>query len=43
MKNWFKNFLKKIEEANKKNFGDQRLDCCDVNQKSNNKKPTPHK
>lgn len=43
MKNWFKKFLKKIEEANKKNFGDQRLDCCDVNQKSSNKKTPPHK
>jgi hypothetical protein len=38
MKNWLKNFLKKLEEANKKNFGDQRLDCCDMSQKSNNPK-----
>lgn len=35
MKKWFKNFLKKLEEANKKNFGSGRLDCCEANQKSN--------
>lgn len=38
MKEWFKNFLKKIEEANKKNFGTSRLDCCEVNKKSNGSK-----
>lgn len=35
MKKWFQKFFKKLEEANKKNFGTQRLDCCDVNRKSN--------
>ena len=38
MKKWFKNFLKKIEEANKRNFGSERLDCCDVSQKSKSSK-----
>lgn len=38
MKKWLQKFLKKIEEANKKNFGIERMDCCQVNQKSNNDK-----
>lgn len=38
MKNWFKNLLKKIEEANKKNFGTEKMDCCSINQKSNGSK-----
>ena len=36
MKKWLLKFLKSIEEANKKNFGSGRMDCCDVNKKSNN-------
>jgi len=43
MKKWFQNFLKKLEEANKKNFGSERLDCCDVNQKSNSSKSNKEK
>lgn len=35
MKKWLEKFLKKLEEANKKNFGTDRMDCCQVNQKSN--------
>lgn len=38
MKNWLKNLLKKIEEANKKNFGNEKLDCCNINQNSNRNK-----
>lgn len=34
MKNWFKKFIKKLEEANKESFGNERLDCCAVNKKS---------
>ncbi len=34
MKKWFEKFLKNLEKANKKNFGSEKLDCCDVNQKS---------
>ncbi len=33
MKKWFESFLKKIEAANKKNFGSERMDCCDLNSK----------
>lgn len=33
MKKWFESFLKKIEDANKKNFGSERMDCCDLNSK----------
>jgi len=31
MKKWFQKLLKSIEEANKQNFGTQRMDCCDLN------------
>lgn len=43
MKKWFEKILKSIEEANKKNFGEERMDCCDLNkeektQQKNSKK-----
>ncbi|ARE88372.1 LDCC motif putative metal-binding protein [Clostridium formicaceticum] len=43
MKKWFQKLLKSIEEANKKNFGEQKMDCCDLNKRErktpdNNKK-----
>lgn len=38
MKSWFKSFIKKLEEANKKSFGNERLDCCKVNRESKNLK-----
>ncbi|WP_278309021.1 LDCC motif putative metal-binding protein [Peptoclostridium litorale] len=31
MKKWFENFLKKLEKANKKSLGSERLDCCRLN------------
>ncbi|MDW7678688.1 MAG: LDCC motif putative metal-binding protein [Bacillota bacterium] len=34
MKKWIESFLKKIETANKKNFGSDRMDCCDLNSKN---------
>ncbi|WP_279222270.1 LDCC motif putative metal-binding protein [Anaerophilus nitritogenes] len=37
MKKWFENFLKKLEAANKKNFGSERMDCCSVNKKNGSK------
>jgi len=43
MKKWFKKFLKNLEEANKKNFGEGRLDCCETNQKSNGSNKTKNK
>jgi hypothetical protein len=33
-------YLKKMAEANDRNFGDQRLDCCSLNRKSAEKDPT---
>ncbi|WP_278183751.1 LDCC motif putative metal-binding protein [Alkaliphilus oremlandii] len=36
MKKWFQKLLKSIEEANKQSFGNQKLDCCDLN-KNNGK------
>lgn len=32
---WLKKYLGKIEEANKKSFGNSKLDCCDLNRKGN--------
>ncbi|WP_279230375.1 LDCC motif putative metal-binding protein [Thermohalobacter berrensis] len=36
MKKWFQKLLKKIEKANKKNFGSGRMDCCDLNKHHTN-------
>ncbi|WP_099191820.1 LDCC motif putative metal-binding protein [Tepidibacter mesophilus] len=36
MKKLFEKFLKKLEKANKENFGNTKLDCCDLNKKDNN-------
>ncbi|WP_278183750.1 LDCC motif putative metal-binding protein [Alkaliphilus oremlandii] len=36
MKKWFQKLLKSIEEANKQNFGNQKLDCCDLNSNKKN-------
>lgn len=38
MKKWFQKFIKNLEEANKKNLGSGKLDCCELNQKGNNMK-----
>lgn len=39
IKEWFIALLKKIGEANNESLGNQRLDCCDLNQeKAGNKK-----
>lgn len=35
MKNFIKNFLKRIADENKKSFGTGRLDCCDLNKSKN--------
>ncbi len=37
MKKWFQRLLKAIESANKKSFGNQKLDCCDLNKKEKEK------
>lgn len=34
LKNMIKKFIEKIANENSKNFGDQRLDCCDLNKKT---------
>ena len=42
MKKFFEKFIKNIEKANKQNFGDKKMDCCDLNQSSNKpRKNTP--
>nr|WP_080285877.1 LDCC motif putative metal-binding protein [Clostridium botulinum] len=33
-----KNFLKKLEQQNSKSFGNNKLDCCDLNKSNNNRK-----
>lgn len=38
MKKWFEKFIKNIEKANKQNFGNGKMDCCELNQKSNKPK-----
>jgi hypothetical protein len=31
LKKWYENFLKGMEKANEKSFGDKKLDCCGLN------------
>jgi len=31
-KKWYDNFLKDMENANKKSFGDKKLGCCGLNE-----------
>lgn len=33
---WIKNFLEKLSEANKKEYGDKALDCCELNKSDKN-------
>lgn len=35
LKDWFRNLVKKIGEANEESLGGKRLDCCDLNTKKN--------
>jgi len=40
MMKWIKKLLSSIEDANKRNFGEGKMDCCDLNKKekkTNNK------
>lgn len=34
MKKWIERFIQKVAEANKKSFGTQRMNCCDLNKKN---------
>ncbi|WP_165442863.1 LDCC motif putative metal-binding protein [Senegalia massiliensis] len=34
-KNIFQKFIEKLADTNKKDFGSGRMDCCELNQKSN--------
>ncbi|MCS4465844.1 LDCC motif putative metal-binding protein [Clostridium botulinum] len=34
----FKKFSKKLEQQNSKSFGNNKLDCCDLNKSNNNRK-----
>lgn len=38
LKRAFKNLLDKIAEQNKASFGEQRMDCCDLNKPGDKKK-----
>lgn len=43
LKQWYENFIKNMEKANKESFGDKKLGCCGLNsnqQKNKNKKNT---
>lgn len=41
MKKMIKNWLKKLEAANKESFGSGRLDCCELNRKPIQKRKRP--
>jgi len=36
VKKWLNRFIKSLEKASKENFGRGRMDCCDLNKKTNN-------
>ena len=38
LKKWYENFLKCMEKANEKSFGDKKLDCCGLNTNTNKNK-----
>lgn len=38
MLKFIEKFLKKIEDQNKKSFGEGKLDCCDLNKKDDAEK-----
>ncbi len=38
LKQWYDNFLRKMEKANKESFGDEKLGCCGLNSKQQKKK-----
>ena len=38
LKEIFDNFLKKLAKANQDQFGNERLDCCNLERPSTNKK-----
>lgn len=35
---FFRRLLKSIEEQNKESFGEEKLDCCDLNKKKDSNK-----
>ncbi|WP_312650970.1 LDCC motif putative metal-binding protein [Proteiniclasticum sp.] len=35
---WWKNLLKRLAESNRKNFGSERLDCCNLNKNQSGRK-----
>lgn len=38
MVRWWKNLLIRLAESNKKNFGSERLDCCNLNKSQSQQK-----
>lgn len=39
IKDRWNSYLKRLAEANSRNFGDQRLDCCSLNRDAPDKEP----
>lgn len=39
IKDRWNSYLKRLAEANSRNFGDQRLDCCSLNRDATEKEP----
>ena len=37
MKKWFQKLLSAIEAANRKNFGEGKMDCCELSKKDKQK------
>jgi len=34
---WWKNFIDRLAKSNQKNFGSEKLDCCNMNKQTSNK------
>ncbi len=32
---WWKNFIQRLGESNRKEFGGKKLDCCNINRENN--------
>ncbi len=35
MLKWWKNFIRRLGESNRKEYGNKRLDCCSINREDN--------
>lgn len=43
MKKFIKNWLEKLEKANKESFGSGPLDCCELSKKANEEQTSKNK